>query len=56
MLTIGAFVAAGSPDALSGDQGLFVQLTSIVQRVGLLAALGGGAAAVVQRYRTHPQR
>lgn len=56
LLTIGAFVAADSLEALSGDQGVFVQVTSIVQRIALLAALGGGAVAVVQRYRTRPRR
>jgi hypothetical protein len=51
MLTVGAFLASGSLQALSGDQGLFVQVTSIVQRAALVVALIAGAVAVAQRYR-----
>ena len=51
MLTVGAFLASGTLEALSGDQGLFVQVTSIAQRVALLMALVSGALAVRQRYR-----
>lgn len=50
-LTVGAFLAAGSTDALSGDDGTFVQVTSIVQRLWLAVALVGGVVALVQRYR-----
>lgn len=50
-LTVGAFLAAGSMEALSGDAGTFVQVTSIVQRLWLAVALVGGAVAVWQRYR-----
>lgn len=56
MLTVGAFLAQGSLDALSGGQGMFVQVTSIVQRAALLVAVGGGGVAVVQRYSTRSQR
>jgi hypothetical protein len=50
-LTIGAVFASGTLESLSGDQGIFVQVTSIAQRVALVVALVGGAVAVVQRYR-----
>lgn len=55
-LTIGAFLAEGSLEALTGDQGIFVQVTAIVQRAALLLALGGGAVAVAQRYRSRVRR
>ncbi len=51
LLTIGALLASGTADALSGDQGIFVQFTSIVQRAALAVALTGGAVAVARRYR-----
>lgn len=51
MLTVGAILASGTLEALSGDQGVFVQVTAIVQRVALVVALIGGAVAVGQRYR-----
>jgi len=50
-LTIGAILASGTLEALSGDQGIFVQVTAIAQRVALVLALIGGAVAVGQRYR-----
>ncbi|MPY79420.1 MAG: hypothetical protein GEV04_13220 [Actinophytocola sp.] len=51
MLSIGAVLASGTLEALSGDQGVFVQVTGIVQRVALVVAVIGGAVAVWQRYR-----
>lgn len=50
-LTVGAFLASGSMEALSGDDGGFVQVTSILQRLALAVALVAGVIAVVQRYR-----
>lgn len=51
-LTVGAYFASGSMEALLGDDGAFVQVTSIVQRSFLALALVAGLVAVVGRYRS----
>lgn len=50
MLGIGAILASGSIEALVGAQGLFVQVTGIIQRAALVVGIVAGTVAVVQRY------
>jgi hypothetical protein len=38
-------------EALSDEQGLFAQVTGIVQRAALVVGIVAGAVAAVQRYR-----
>lgn len=51
MLAIGAVLASGSMEALSGEQGLFIQVTGIIQRAALVVAIVAGAVTAVQQYR-----
>ncbi|MER6975249.1 hypothetical protein ABT304_29600 [Nocardioides sp. NPDC000445] len=51
VLGIGAVLASGSMEALSGEQGLFIQVTGIIQRATLVVGIVAGAMAAVQRYR-----
>lgn len=52
LLVVGAVLASDSLGALSGDDGVFVQITSIVQRLFLAVALIAGVVALVRAYRS----